>query len=244
MSALDPSADPTAVRELASAADRAGLAEPQRAQLQRLADVLENDGRAPTTVREPLAVVRDHIADSLVALALDHVPWRGRVADLGAGAGLPGLPLAIALPDSTVDLVESNAKKCEFLKRAVAACELENAVVVRERAELWRDGVGRCDVVVARALAALPVVAEYAAPLLRMGGALVAWRGQRDPREETMGAVAAAELGLEPLDIVAVDPYPEALHRHLHVMVKVKETPPRFPRRPGVARKHPLGRDL
>ena len=59
-----------------------------------------------------------------------------------------------------------------------------------------------------------------------------------------MGAIAAAEVGLEPLDIVTVDPYPEALHRHLHVMVKVKETPSRFPRRPGVARKHPLGRDL
>ena len=92
--------------------------------------------------------------------------------------------------------------------------------------------------------AELVVVAEYAAPLLRIGGTLVAWRGQRDPIEETMGASAAAELGLEPLDAVAVKPYPEVLHRHLHVMVKVAATPPRFPRRPGVARKHPLGRGV
>jgi 16S rRNA (guanine527-N7)-methyltransferase len=236
--------DDVAQAELAAVADRAGLNAEQRVQLEHLAELLEKDGRAPTTVREPLAVVRDHLADSLVALELDHVPWAGRIADLGAGAGLPGLPLAIALPGSTVDLVESNTKKCEFLTRTAAACDIDNAVIVRERAELWRDGIAACDVVVARALAALPVVAEYAAPLLRMGGALVAWRGQRDPVDETMGAIAAAELGLEPLDVVIADPYPEAHNRHLHVMVKVKETPARFPRRPGVARKHPLGCDL
>jgi 16S rRNA (guanine527-N7)-methyltransferase len=73
---------------------------------------------------------------------------------------------------------------------------------------------------------------------------LVAWRGRRDPVEEMMGASAAAELGLEPLDPVPVFPYAGALHRHLHVMVKVAPTPGRFPRRPGVARKHPLGRGL
>jgi 16S rRNA (guanine527-N7)-methyltransferase len=235
---------PESREELAELALRFELSDRQRTQLDQLAEILEQDRRAPTTVREPLAIVRDHLADSLVALELDHVPWQGRIADLGAGAGLPGLPLAIALPGSTVDLVESNTKKCGFLTRTVDACEISNAAVVRERAELWRDGLGACDVVVARALAALPVVAEYAAPLLRVGGALVAWRGQRDRLDETMGAIAAAELGLEPLDIVEVRPYPEALHRHLHVMVKVRPTPPRFPRRPGVARKHPLGRPV
>lgn len=229
-------------QELLAVAARAELSDRQLAQLTSLAEILESDGRAPTTVREPLAIVHDHLADSLVALDLDHVPWQGRIADLGAGAGLPGLPLAIALPGSTVDLVESNTKKCDFLRRTVQACELGNAVVVRERAELWQEGLGGCDVVVARALAALPVVAEYAAPLLRVGGALVAWRGQRDRSDETMAAIAAAELGLEPLDIVEVTPYEGALHRHLHVMVKTRPTPPRFPRRPGVARKHPLGR--
>jgi 16S rRNA (guanine527-N7)-methyltransferase len=213
-------------------------------QLGELLALVARDQGAPTTVREPQRVLEDHLADSLVALELDHVPWDGRIADLGAGPGFPGLPLAIALPGSSVTLVESNARKCQFLEQAVRRIALPNAVVMRVRAEQWRDGLGACDVVVARALAALPVVAEYAAPLLRVGGALVAWRGQRDPIEETMGASAAAELGLEPLDAVAVKPYPEALHRHLHVMVKVTPTPPRFPRRPGVARKHPLGRGV
>ena len=213
-------------------------------QLVELARLVAADEGAPTTLREPQRILDDHLADSLVALELDHVNWEGRIADLGAGAGFPGLPLAIARPEASVALVESNTRKCEFLRNAVRRLGLDNAEVVRERAEQWRDGIDACDVVVARALAALPVVAEYAAPLLKTGGALVAWRGKRDPVDETMGAIAAAELGLEPLDPVEVTPYPEALHRHLHVMVKVGRTPPRFPRRPGVARKHPLGRGV
>ena len=239
MSALTPGA--AAVRPLVERWALPGGAEEQLADLLRL--IATGQG-APTTVREPRRVLEDHLADSLVALELDHVRWDGRIADLGSGAGFPGLPLAIARPDATVSLVESNARKCAFLDASVRRCGLSNATVVRDRAETWRDGLRACDVVVARALASLPVVAEYAAPLLTVGGALVAWRGQRDRREETIGAAAAAELGLEPLDPIAVRPYPQALHRHLHVMVKVAQTPPRFPRRPGVARKHPLGRGV
>ena len=224
--------------------ERWGLPAGAEEQLEELARLVAADQGAPTTVREPQRILEDHLADSLVALELDHVNWEGRIADLGAGAGFPGLPLAIARPQASIGLVESNTRKCDFLRGAVRRLELDNAEVVRERAEQWRDGLDSCDVVVARALAALPVVAEYAAPLLRIGGSLVAWRGRRDPVEETMGAIAAAELGLEPLDAIAVSPYPEALHRHLHVMVKVTATPPRFPRRPGVARKHPLGRAM
>lgn len=223
---------------------RWSLPEAAGEQLEQLARLVAADQGAPTTVREPQRILEDHLADSLVALELDHVRWDGRIADLGAGAGFPGLPLAIARPEASVALVESNTRKCEFLRGVVRRLGLENVEIVRDRAEQWRDGLDSCDVVVARALAALPVVAEYAAPLLRLGGTLVAWRGRRDPAEETMGASAAAELGLEPLDPITVSPYPEAAHRHLHAMVKVAPTPPRFPRRPGVARKHPLGRGV
>jgi 16S rRNA (guanine527-N7)-methyltransferase len=211
--------------------------------LERLASLVSFDASAPTTVQEPARVLDDHLADSLVALELRDVVWHeAEIADLGAGAGFPGLPLAIALPGSRLSLVESNARKCQFLARAVAECELDNVEVVRERAELWRAGLDHCDVVVARALAPLPVVAEYAAPLLRVGSSLVAWRGRRDPADEAAAARAALQLGLEPRAPVAVKPYPAAEHRHLHVFVKVAETPAKFPRRPGVAHKHPLGR--
>jgi 16S rRNA (guanine527-N7)-methyltransferase len=227
---------------LAAYVERWGLPAGADGQLGELARLIAAEEGAPTTVREPQRILEDHLADSLVALELDHVAWDGRIADLGAGAGFPGLPLAIAQPVASVALVESNARKCEFLRSTVRQLGVDNVEIVRERAEQWNEGLDGCDVVVARALAALPVVAEYAAPLLRIGGTMVAWRGRRDPVDETMGAIAAAELGLEPLDPVAVSPYPEALHRHLHVMVKVRPTPSRFPRRPGVARKHPLGR--
>jgi 16S rRNA (guanine527-N7)-methyltransferase len=176
-----------------------------------------------------------------VALELEAVRGARAIADLGAGAGLPGLPLAIALPGAEVCLVESNRRKCEFIAHAASACSVSNADVVNRRAEAWPEGISRFDLVTARALAPLPVVAEYAAPLLRVGGKLVAWRGQRDAADEAAGRAAARELGLEMGEIVRVEPYPGAVNRHLQPMIKVAETPGRFPRRPGMARKRPLG---
>jgi 16S rRNA (guanine527-N7)-methyltransferase len=117
---------------------------------------------------------------------------------------------------------------------------LGNAEVVVARAEEWEGGMGACDVVTARALAALNVLAEYAAPLLRPGGALVAWKGRRDPDEEADGRAAAVRLGLEVEEVRPVSPFPEAQARHLVVMRKVAPTPAGFPRRPGMARKRPL----
>jgi 16S rRNA (guanine527-N7)-methyltransferase len=222
-------------------AARFGLSIAAAAQLSALAGLLADDPAAPTTVRGWAAVLDDHLADSLVALELDVVREASRIADLGAGAGLPGLPLAIALPAAAVTLVESNGRKCAFLGRAVEACGLDNVEIAGARAEAWSPGFGRCDLVTARALASLPVVAEYAAPLLCPGGSLVAWRGRRDPSEEAAGARAAEVLGLEVRPPLAVAPHPGALHRHLHVLVKVAPTPERFPRRPGMARKRPLG---
>jgi 16S rRNA (guanine527-N7)-methyltransferase len=88
-------------------------------------------------------------------------------------------------------------------------------------------------------------VAEYAAPLLRLGGVLVDWRGRRDEQGERAALAAARELGLERREIRRVYPFPAAQERHLHVYLKVAATPPRFPRRPGAALKRPLGeRDL
>jgi 16S rRNA (guanine527-N7)-methyltransferase len=187
-------------------------------------------------------VLDDHLADSLVALELDEVRSAGSIADLGSGPGVPGLPLAIALPQARVFPVESSARKCAFIERAAQTIGLSNVNVVHARAEAWPEGLVRFDLVTARALAALPVVAEYAAPLLRVGGAVVVWRGQRDAGDERAGAEAADELGLSPLAPIAVKPYPGAENRHLHVMLKAKETPARFPRRPGMAVKRPLAR--
>jgi 16S rRNA (guanine527-N7)-methyltransferase len=220
---------------------RHGLDDTAERRLKALVAWVAADSTAPTTVTEPDAIIRDHLADSLVALDLPAVVAATRIADLGSGAGFPGLPLAIALPDAHVSLVESNGRKCAFIDRAAAAADVDNASVVYTRAEQWAEGREACDLVVARALAALAVVAEYAAPLLKVGGTLVAWRGGRDPEDEARADRAAAILGLEPEAPVAVHPYPGAQRRHLHPFVKVAETPSRFPRRPGIALKRPLG---
>jgi 16S rRNA (guanine527-N7)-methyltransferase len=222
-------------------AERYGLPGDAPDRLTALMVILAKDPFAPTAVRGGRRAVDDHLADSLVALELQQTRLASKLADLGSGAGFPGLPLAIALPDAAVTLVESSARKCAFIARATDACGIENVTVLHARAESWRQGVGELDLVTARALAPLPVVAEYAAPLLQVGGNLLVWRGRRNRDEEAAGARAALELGLESREPQRVHPYAGALHRHLQLMSKIRPTPDRFPRRPGMARKHPLG---
>jgi 16S rRNA (guanine527-N7)-methyltransferase len=210
-------------------------------QVRLLLELMTTDPLAPTTVRTPGRVLDDHLADSLVALEVDEVRNGSTAADLGSGAGFPGLPLAIALPGAEFTLMESNGRKCAFIEQAVELCAIGNVTVVNARAEAWPEGIGAFDLVLARALGPLAVVAEYGAPLLREGGALVVWRGRRDAGDEAAGARAARELGLEPRSPQRVAPYAAALNRHLQLMFKLAPTPDRFPRRPGVARKRPLG---
>lgn len=210
-------------------------------QLQRFAAIISQNEQAPTTVRAPERIRDDHLADSLVALDLPIVGSATDLVDLGAGAGVPGIPLAIARPHVHVTLLDSNGRKCDFMRWVVDEIGLANARVVHARAETWGEGRSRMDVATARALAPLDVVAEYAAPLLKLNGALIAWRGQRDAAEEAAGARAAALLGLAVEPPLRVEPYPGAHHRHMHILRKVAPTPDRFPRRDGVARKRPLG---
>ena len=209
--------------------------------LRRVLELQASDPTAPTTVREVAAAVDRHVADSLVALELPEVADAHRIADLGAGAGWPGLALAATLPEAHVALVESALRHCRYLEKAVAAGGFANVEVVHARAEAWAEGLGVHDLVTVRAVAALPVLCEYAAPLLADGGALVAWKGAVPTEEAAAGAAAAAILGLEVREVRAVEPYAAAERRTLHVFRKIAPTPDRFPRRPGMAVKRPLG---
>ena len=208
-----------------------------------LLEALAAEPDPPTTVREPADAVDRHVADSLSGLELPKLRRSGRIADVGAGAGFPGLALALALPAASVDLIESVARKCAVIDRLAAAAGVENARAVAQRAEDWAAGEGGAayDAVVARAVAPLAVLVEYAAPLLAPRGVLIAWKGSREEAEEAGGAAAAAQVGLEPRRVLAVVPFPGARERHLHVYEKTGPTPARFPRRAGVARRRPLG---
>ncbi len=211
---------------------------------ERLLDALAAERKPPTKVIEREDARDLHVRDSLAGLELGPLATARRIGDIGSGAGFPGLPLALALPRAQVDLIESNKRSCAVIERLAAAAGIGNARVVPERVEDWAAGGGRgaYDVVTARALASLAVLVEYAAPLLEPGGALVAWKGRRDPDEELAGEAAAAEVGLMAGEIRAVHPFESARDRHLHVFEKVAETPERFPRRAGVAAKRPLAR--
>ena len=183
----------------------------------------------------PDEALRVHVEDSLVAVPF--VP-AGRIADLGSGAGVPGLVLAAALPDRSFVLVEAARRKCEFIRETAALMGLANVEVLHARAE--EVPPPPFDGVCARALAALPVLCEYAAPLLRVGGRAVFWKGSVPAVEEADGRYAASILGLSEPEVVPVSPYPGSERRTLWVFDKVAGTPARFPRRPGMATKRPL----
>ena len=199
------------------------------------------DSDAPTTVHAPAQAVDVHLADSLAGLVVSALRDARRIADLGSGAGLPGLALAVALPDATVTCVESASRKAAFIAATAELMGLDSVDVRPVRVEEWTGG--RCDAVCARAVAPLAVLVEYAAPVLAPGGSLVAWKGEVSEDERAAGAVAAGLVGLQERDVVQVHPFPAARHRWLHVYEKVAQTPGRFPRRPGMAVKRPLGSD-
>jgi 16S rRNA (guanine527-N7)-methyltransferase len=189
-----------------------------------------------------------HVADSLSGLEVDALAGARRIADVGAGAGFPGLVLAIALPRAKVDLIESAGRRTAVVDRLIQAAKVDDARSVTARAEEWAAvaselGGGReaYDAVTARALAALPVVVEYAAPLLRPEGVLVAWKGAVDEAERMLGKGAASKLGMSLEEVRRVEPFAGARNRHLYVFRKVAPTPAGFPRRPGMASKRPLG---
>lgn len=211
--------------------------------IHRLLEALRAEPDPPTTVRDPAAALDVHIADSLAGLEVPALRTAARIADLGAGAGFPGLVLAIALPTARIDLIEATRRKCEVIDRLAAAAGVADRIrAVSRRAEEWAvEHRGVYDVVTARALAPLTVIAEYAAPLLAGGGSLVAWKGARDPDEEAAAERAAPQLGFGLPEIRPVTPYAASRSRHLYVYSKVTTTPEKYPRRPGVATRKPLG---
>jgi len=209
----------------------------------RVLELLEKERASVSSVTEPKRAWRVHVEDSLTGLEFAALRNAPTIADIGSGAGFPGLVLAVALPTARVDLVESVGRKCEFIQRAIEAAEIGNARVVNARSEELAGGEGReaYAAVTARAVGRLSTLAELASPLLKDGGVLVAWKGKRDADEEAQLANAAESLAMRPEQILHVGPYAGSEHRHLHLLRKRGSTPADLPRRPGMAKKRPYG---
>ena len=184
-----------------------------------------------------------HFLDSLTCLLVLPGEEKLSIVDIGTGAGFPGLPLKIARPTWRLTLLESVGKKAAFLRHLVERLGLEGVAVVKGRAEeVGHDPAHRAryDVALARAVAELPVLVEYALPLCRMGGLFVAQKGARI-EEEVEGARGALEIlggrlkEIRPLRLPTLDE-----PRHLVIVEKVAPTPERYPRRPGIPAKRPL----
>jgi 16S rRNA (guanine527-N7)-methyltransferase len=218
------------------------LDEGARRRLQAVLDLLAEERASVSSVVDARAW-RVHVVDSLTGLEVPELQAAGRIADIGSGAGFPGLVLAVALPQAQVDLIESVGRKCEFIRRAATDAEIPNARVQNLRSEEWAAAEGReaYDVVTARAVGRLSTLAELASPLLRADGVLVAWKGKRDPDEERQLERAAGDLAIEPVKILDVGDRAGSEHRHLHVIRKAGPTPENLPRRPGMAKKRPRG---
>lgn len=219
-----------------------GLDPAARRKLETVLTLLAEERASVSSVVDERAW-RVHVVDSLTGLEVAELRKAGRIADIGAGAGFPGLVLAVALPDAQVDLIESVSRKCEFMRRAIEAAEIPNVSVLNTRSEEWAGAEGRetYDAVTARAVGRLSTLAELASPLLKPNGVLVAWKGKRDEDEESQLSNASESLAMTPEQTLDVGDRAGSEHRHLHVIRKSGPMPSNLPRNPGIAKKRPKG---
>lgn len=198
-----------------------------------------------TAVTEEDEMIDRHYVDSLMALTVPGLlPERGTLIDVGTGAGFPGLPLALALPECRVTLLDAQRKRLDFLQAVIDELGVTNVTLLHSRAE---DGARldqcreRFDVAVARAVAPLAVLAEYLLPYVKVGGKAICWKGPALAEELTQGRRAAFLLGGR-----ADEPIPVAIPgrdwQHLLLPIhKTQKTARQYPRRSGTPGKSPLG---
>lgn len=216
--------------------------------LERLAAYLDllleaNKSFNLTAVRELDPAWRRLIIDSLTPLpVLDLAPGM-RAIDIGTGAGLPGLPLAIARPDVQFSLVDSTGKKVNFLHSVIEALQLDNVQLYADRIEnLGQQAAHRegYDLATSRAVGPMNMVLEYSLPLLRLGGVMLAMKGPKVVDELEASSDAMLKLGAGDLDLLPA--YPESFENELVLVRVLKEesTPRMYPRPPGTPKKEPL----
>ena len=197
-----------------------------------------------TGIRDRDEAWRRHIIDSLTLLpGLAELPDGATVIDVGSGGGLPGVPVAIALPNVRVTLLEATGKKANFLGECVEQLGLGNVQVVQDRAEAAgqdRAHRQRYDAAICRAIGPMRDLLEYTLPLVAVGGRVLAMKGPKAEAELRQASDALWTLGAGELQVF--DAYPEGFGRHTVIVciTKARLTPKAYPRRPGLPRQDPL----
>ncbi len=196
-----------------------------------------------TAITEPLAIEIRHFLDSLSVLRAAPLGPSAKVIDVGSGAGFPGLPLRMVCPSIQLTLLESTGKKIAFLEHIARQLNLSNVRLVNARAEeAGQDPAHReqYDLVLARAVAHLPVLVEYLLPLCKIGGRCIALKGESAAAESAQAENALRLLGGRLGQLMPIE-LPQVAETHYLVVInKVAATPPYYPRRPGVPTKKPL----
>jgi 16S rRNA (guanine527-N7)-methyltransferase len=196
-----------------------------------------------TAITNPQDIQLKHFLDALSVLKVLRPTPGAKVADVGAGAGFPGLPLKIACPQIQLALIEATGKKAAFCEHMVQTLKLSGVAVVKARAEEVGQAAAhreQYDWVVARAVAEMPVLAEYLLPLVKRGGHALAQKGKDAPAETYRASGALQRLGGELEQIVEIELPGVAEPRYLVSLKKIAATPRQYPRRPGLPGKAPL----
>lgn len=196
-----------------------------------------------TAITEPDQIETRHFLDSIAVVRAVTLQPGQRVIDVGAGAGFPGLPLRILFPKIALTSVEATSKKTDFIRHVANRLDMPDVTVLHARAEeIGQDAAHReyYDVALARAVAYLPVLAEYLLPLVRIGGKMIALKGESAAREASEAEAALRLLGGEMKRLIAVELPEVAETHHLIVIEKVAATPAQYPRRVGVPSRKPL----
>jgi 16S rRNA (guanine527-N7)-methyltransferase len=196
-----------------------------------------------TAIRDPQEIHIKHFLDSLTCSLVLREKSIGRLIDIGTGAGFPGIPIKILYPKMQLTLVESVGKKAEFCRHVVRILDLQGVDVVQERAESLGQHPShreQYDWAVARAVAILPVLAEYLLPLVRVGGSMLAMKGESGPAEAHSAERALRVLGGHLRQLLPVTLPGVAEERYLVVIDKVAATPNGYPRKVGTPSKRPL----
>ncbi len=196
-----------------------------------------------TAIRNSQDIRVKHFLDSLTCVLVMRDTPVEHVIDIGSGAGFPGLPLKIICPVMQITLVESVGKKADFLHYVTQALGLEGVDIIQDRAEALgqaKEYRERYDWALGRAVAAMPVLAEYLLPLVKVGGHMLAMKGESGPAEAQAAEHAMKVLGGHLRQLLQVDLPGVAEDRFLVIVDKVAATPQSFPRRVGVPSKKPL----